>query len=56
MSYYQDDWSEYLPMIDFAAAALPQETTGYSPFYIERGYEPRISFDWQITEDSDWLN
>ena len=34
-------------MIDFAAAALPQETTGLSPFRIEFGYEPRTSFDWE---------
>lgn len=54
VGHYQDDWSEYLPMVDFAAAALPQETTGVSPFYIERGYEPRVSFDWQPAETSDW--
>jgi transposase InsO family protein len=37
VSYHQDDWSEYLSMIDFAAAALPQEKTGVSPFFVERG-------------------
>lgn len=54
VSQYQDDWSEYLPMVDFAAAALPQETTGTSPFFVERGYEPRVSFDWQPPETADW--
>ncbi|THC87309.1 hypothetical protein EYZ11_013246 [Aspergillus tanneri] len=32
--------------MDFAAAALPHESTGVSPFFAERGYEPRASFDW----------
>ena len=34
-------------MMDFAAAALPHESTGLSPFQVEFGYEPRVSFDWQ---------
>lgn len=46
VDYYQDDWSEFLPMIDFAAAMLPQATTKHSPFLVDRGYEPRVSFDW----------
>jgi hypothetical protein len=56
VSYYQDDWSEYLSMVDFAFASLPQETTGVSPFFVERGYEPRVSFDWKPAEASDWLS
>ncbi|ODM16893.1 hypothetical protein SI65_07858 [Aspergillus cristatus] len=43
---YQDNWSELLPLIDFAAAALPSESTDASPFLIDCGYEPRTSFDW----------
>jgi transposase InsO family protein len=46
IDYYQDDWSDYLPIIDFAAATLLQESIGMSPFVAERGYEPRMSFDW----------
>ncbi|KKA22102.1 Retrovirus polyprotein, partial [Rasamsonia emersonii CBS 393.64] len=46
VSYYQDNWSELLPMMDFAAAVLPHESTGLSPFAVDRGYEPRVSFDW----------
>lgn len=47
VNHYQDNWSELLPMMDFAAAALPQESTGLSPFQVEFGYEPRTSFDWE---------
>jgi len=46
INYYQDNWGELLPMIDFAAAALPHESTGISPFLVDCGYEPRVSFDW----------
>ena len=46
VNYHQDDWSEYLPMIDLAAASVPQSSTRFSPFFVERGYEPRMSFDW----------
>jgi hypothetical protein len=47
VNYYQDNWSELLPMMDYAQATLPHESTGLSPFQIEFGYEPRTSFDWK---------
>ena len=50
INHHQDDWGELLPMIDFAAAALPSETTGLTPFFIDCGYEPRTSFDWKPIE------
>lgn len=37
---HQDNWSELLPLIDFAAATLPSESTDASPFLIDCGYEP----------------
>jgi hypothetical protein len=46
-SYYQDDWDDFLPVLNFASASLPSETTGMSPFMVERGYEPRMAVDWQ---------
>lgn len=46
INHHQDNWSELLPLIDFAAATLPSETTSASPFLIDCGYEPRTSFDW----------
>jgi transposase InsO family protein len=47
VNYYQDNWSELLPMVDFASAALPQASTGVPPFLVDRGYYPRTSFDWK---------
>ena len=48
----QDNWSELLPMVDFAASILPQDTTKRSPFFVERGYEPAMTFDWEDRESS----
>ena len=41
-----------MPLIDFAAAALPSELTDASPFLVNCGYEPRTSFDWTPIEGS----
>jgi hypothetical protein len=46
VNYFQDNWSDLLPILDFAAAALVHESTGLSPFFIKRGFESRMSFDW----------
>ena len=45
MNYYQDDWSRWLPIIDFAHASLNYESIGQSPIIIEMGYKLRTSFD-----------
>ena len=47
ISYYQDDWDDLLPVLNFASACLPSESTGISPFLVERGFEPRMSMDWR---------
>ena len=36
------EWPRMLPMILFAYRVLPQETTGYSPFYMMYGREPLL--------------
>ena len=43
---YADNWSDLLPAADFAQACLPSEATGLSPFEIEQGRKPRMSYDW----------
>jgi transposase InsO family protein len=47
VNYYQDDWDEWVVIIDYQQAALVYETTGQSPFLTEKGYEPQTSFDWE---------
>jgi hypothetical protein len=44
-NYQQDDWVDWLPMAEFAANANKSATTGVSPFFANKGYEPRMSFD-----------
>ncbi|KAJ6110208.1 gag/polymerase/env polyprotein [Penicillium sp. IBT 16267x] len=37
VNHRQDDWSNWLPVADFAAAVLQQDSTRRSPFFIKRG-------------------
>lgn len=46
VNHFQDNWAELLPLIDHAAALLPQDSIGMSPFMAGVGYQPRMSFDW----------
>lgn len=45
VEYQQQDWSEWLPLAEFAANALQTEATGLSPFFLNTGKEPRMDFD-----------
>jgi hypothetical protein len=45
VNHYQDNWSDLIYIIDFAAAALLYDSTGLSSFITEMGYEPCTSFD-----------
>ena len=47
VNYYQDNWSELLPIMDYAQLTLPHESIGMSPFELLYGYPPRTSFDWK---------
>lgn len=47
INFAMDNWSEFLPIIDFTTSSLPQESVGVSPFMIKKGYQPRISFNWR---------
>ena len=44
VSYHQEDWDLLLPMAEFAANAAVSDTTRMSPFFLNKGYEPRMSF------------
>lgn len=46
VNWYQDNWLELLPLMDYAAATLPSETTQASSFLINCRYEPCTSFKW----------
>jgi len=42
-NYQQDNWSELLPLAEFAYNNAPSTTTGVSPFFANKGYYPNIT-------------
>src|SRR3984893_3476271 len=42
-NYQQDNWSELLPLAEFAYNNAPSATMGISPFFVNKGYHPNIS-------------
>ena len=42
-NYQQDNWSELLPLVEFAYNNAPSATTGVSPFFANKGYHPNIT-------------
>jgi hypothetical protein len=46
VNYYQDNWAELLPMMDYAQFTLEHSSLGMSGFELVNGCPPRTSFDW----------
>ena len=44
ISYAQDDWSEWLPLAEFAVNNVVSASTSMSPFFANKGFHPRMSF------------
>ena len=42
-NYQQDNWSDLLPLAEFAFNNSPSATTGISPFYANKGYHPNVT-------------
>lgn len=47
VSFYQDNWSELLPIMDRVQATLPHSSTGLPPYQILFGSVPKQSWDWK---------
>ena len=45
VTYYQDNWSELIPMMDRAQMTLPHSTIGMAPYQLKFGSVPRNSWD-----------
>ena len=41
----QDDWVDWLPLVEFTGNNTTSETTGFSPFFAEMGFHPRMGFE-----------
>jgi len=40
-NYHQDNWEDMLPLVEFSMNNSDHSSTGYSPFYLFNGFEPR---------------
>jgi hypothetical protein len=47
VTYYQDNWLELLPIMDYAHLMNWHESLGMSPFELLYAYQPQTSFDWK---------
>jgi transposase InsO family protein len=52
INHYQDNWSELLPMLDYAQFTLPHSSIGMSGYELVNGYLPRTSFDWNTPKST----
>jgi transposase InsO family protein len=51
VSYYQDDWSEYLPMMDYAQLMFPYLSFGdLPPFEVLYGHTPCTPWSWKQSD------
>lgn len=40
----REKWSEWIPLLEHAYNSMPSATTGFSPFFLLYGYQPRDTF------------
>jgi hypothetical protein len=45
VSYMQDDWSDWLLLVEFATNSMFSETIGLSPFFTNYGFHPRLGVE-----------
>ena len=45
VNYKQDNWARLLPMAEFAYNNAKHASTGYTPFELNCGYHPRVSYE-----------
>ena len=53
-NYQQDNWSDLLPLAEFAYNNAPSATTSVSPFFVNKGYHPNITVHPKCNLSSAW--
>jgi hypothetical protein len=53
INYLQDDWSEWLLLAECATNNQASETTGSSPFFANKGFDPHYQFDLSLAVSND---
>lgn len=53
INYDQKNWDELLPIAEWAARANEHDTIGISPFFLNNGYHPRMSFTYEPRKAKD---
>jgi len=46
----QDDWAKWIPMVEFSDNSNTSSATSMTPFYFNKGFHPRMSFDPDTTD------
>lgn len=49
-NYAQDDWAKWIPMVEFSDNNNVTTATRMSPFYLNKGFHPRMSFSPDTTD------
>jgi hypothetical protein len=45
MNFRQNNWVDWLPLAEFASNNAVSETTGFSPFFANYGFNPKLRFE-----------
>jgi hypothetical protein len=51
LNYQQDDWTCWLPMAEFVTNNHSSESTRYSPFFVNYGFHPIMSYGQQPVQN-----
>jgi len=49
-NYMQNDWAKWIPMMEFSDNSNTSSATSMTPFYFNKGFHPRMSFDPNTTD------
>ncbi len=52
VNWEQDNWARLLPMAEFAYNNAKNASTGHTPFKLNCGYHPKISFEEDVDPHS----